>query len=75
MLTVRDQATLNIAARTYKHPGARTDAIRHELGMSEARYAQVLNALLDNPDAEATYPALVRRLRRLREARRLLRAG
>ncbi len=45
-------------------------AIRERFGISAARYHQVLNVLLDRPDALAYDPMLVRRLRRVREARR-----
>lgn len=49
--------------------GARIAAIRERFGWSETRHAQVLNALLDRPAAEAHAPQLVHRLRRLREER------
>ena len=45
-------------------------AIREQLGLSPARYHQLLNGLIDRPDALAYDPMLVRRLRRLREHRR-----
>ena len=45
-------------------------AIRERFGLSAARYHQLLNGLLDRPEALAHDPMLVRRLRRLREARR-----
>lgn len=73
-MTVREHMVLQVASRRYRFPGAQVAAVRDELGMSEVRYAQVLTALLDRPDAEAAYPVLVRRLRRLRDARREERA-
>jgi hypothetical protein len=45
-------------------------AIRERFGLSSARYHQVLGGLLDRPEALAYDPMLVRRLRRMREARR-----
>jgi Protein of unknown function (DUF3263) len=45
-------------------------AIRERFGISTARYHQVLGGLLDRPEALAYDPMLVRRLRRVREARR-----
>src|SRR5438270_2000173 len=45
-------------------------AIRQRFGVSPARYHQRLNGLIDRPEALAYDPMLVRRLRRLREARR-----
>lgn len=68
-MTVREHAALAIAARTYRYPGIRDQHIRHETGWSPTRYYAVLDALIDRPDVEAAYPVLVRRLRRVREAR------
>jgi Protein of unknown function (DUF3263) len=45
-------------------------AIRDSLGLSSARYHQLLDRALELPDALAYDPALVGRLRRVREARR-----
>ncbi|HXF56894.1 MAG TPA: DUF3263 domain-containing protein [Actinomycetota bacterium] len=45
-------------------------AVRERFGMSAARYHQLLNRLIDRPEALAYDPVLVQRLRRLREARR-----
>ena len=50
-------------------------AIRELFGMSATRYYQILNALIDCPDALAFDPMLVKRLRRLRTARQRARAG
>jgi hypothetical protein len=43
--------------------------------MSATRYYQVLNALLDRPEALAADPMLVKRLRRLRTARQRARSA
>ncbi len=45
-------------------------AVRTRFGMSGARYYQLLNRLIDQPEALEHDPMLVQRLRRLREARR-----
>jgi hypothetical protein len=45
-------------------------AIRGHFGLSPARYYQLLNRLIDRPEALAYDPMLVQRLRRLREVRR-----
>ena len=45
-------------------------AIRERFGWSPTRYFQVLNAFLDRPEGAAHAPALVARLRRLRDARK-----
>jgi hypothetical protein len=45
-------------------------AVRHRFGISPARYYQLLNRLIDRPEALHYDPMLVQRLRRLRETRR-----
>jgi hypothetical protein len=45
-------------------------AVRRRFGVPAARYYQALNRLIDRPEALRYDPALVRRLRRLREVRR-----
>lgn len=53
----------------WKYAGAKDSAILERFGMSPTRYYQVLNALIDRPEAQAAEPLLVGRLRRLRDAR------
>lgn len=69
-LSDRDRAVLAMARRSWGRPGARERAIREQLGISPTRYYQILNALLDSPEALAHDPVTVNRLRRAREARR-----
>ena len=45
-------------------------AVRARFGVSAARYYQLLNRLIDRPEALEYDPMLVQRLRRLRDARR-----
>jgi uncharacterized protein DUF3263 len=45
-------------------------AVRTRFGVSPARYYQLLNRLIDQPEALEYDPMLVQRLRRLRETRR-----
>lgn len=45
-------------------------AIREVLGLTPTRYHQVLAGAIERPEALAFDPMLVRRLRRLRDARR-----
>jgi hypothetical protein len=45
-------------------------AVRARFGLSPARYYQLLNRLIDRPEALEYDPMLVQRLRRLREVRR-----
>lgn len=75
MLTVREHMALEVAGRRYRYPGARTAETLEVLGYTETRFAQVVTALLERPDAEAAYPQLVHRLRRLRDVRRAARRG
>lgn len=49
--------------------GVKEELIRSELGLSPVRYYQRLNVLLDAPAALAAHPALVNRLRRVRDRR------
>lgn len=49
-------------------------AIRQLLGLTPARYHQLLDRAIDRPEALAEDPALVLRLRRLREERRRARS-
>jgi hypothetical protein len=69
-LTDRDQAILDFERTWWTEPGTKEAAIRERLELSSARYYQVLNDLLDAPEAEAYDPLVVRRLRRQRERRR-----
>lgn len=66
----RERAVLDFELRQWKHAGAKEEAIRSRLGISATAYHQILNALLDDPAALAYRPALVTRLRRIRDARR-----
>ncbi|MDX3075975.1 DUF3263 domain-containing protein [Streptomyces sp. MI02-7b] len=72
-LTDQDRAVLDIAGRTWAGPGAKERAIRERLGISPTRFYQLLNALLDDPEALAHAPVTVNRLRRTRDAHRTTR--
>ena len=50
-----------------REAGRREEAIRAEFGMGAVRYHQLLNRLLDSPEAEAADPVTVHRLQRLRD--------
>jgi hypothetical protein len=65
-----DLEVLEFERETFKHPGARIGAIRERFGLTETRYSQRLNRILDDPAAVAYDPVHVNRLLRLREARR-----
>lgn len=65
---------LDFERARYKYAGAKEAAIRDRFDCSSTRYYQVLNAALDEPGALAYDPLLVRRLQRLRAARRVQRS-
>ncbi|MGE5134579.1 MAG: DUF3263 domain-containing protein [Gemmatimonadota bacterium] len=58
----------------WRQPGAKEQAILDSLGITPTRYYQLLNELIDDPDALASDPALVTRLRRQRARRERLRS-
>ena len=68
-LSVRDADILTFERQWWKFAGAKEQAIRDKFQMSDTRYYQVLNALIDKPEALAQDPLLVKRLRRLRATR------
>ena len=66
----RARAILDFERAWWQRPGSKDRHIRTELALSPARYYQLLNDLIDSPEALRYDPMLVRRLRRLRTARR-----
>ena len=74
-LSSRDAAMLDFERQWWKYAGAKEQAVRDKFDMSSTRYYQVLNALIDRPEALATDPMLVKRLRRLRSARQRARSA
>jgi hypothetical protein len=69
-LDPRDRAILDFERTWWREPGPKGRLIRERLGISAARYHQLLNRIIDRPDALTYDPMLVRRLRRMRDARR-----
>jgi hypothetical protein len=74
-LSQRDRDVLDFERQWWKYAGAKEQAVRDKFAMSSTRYYQVLNALIDRPEALAHDPLLVRRLRRLRAARQRARSA
>src|SRR5215207_1074165 len=74
-LSRREHDMLVFERQWWRRPGAKETAIRNQFGVAPTRYYQVLNALVDRPDALAADPLLVRRLRRLRLARQRTRSS
>ena len=74
-LSERDREVLAFERQWWKYAGAKEEAIKELFSMSATRYYQVLNALVDRPEALAADPMLVKRLRRLRASRQKARAA
>jgi hypothetical protein len=74
-LSERDCAILSFERQWWKYAGAKEQAVREKFDMSSTRYYQVLNALIDRPEALEADPLLVRRLRRLRASRQRQRSA
>ena len=69
-LSPRELVMLAFERQWWRAAGAKETAIRDRFELSPTRYYQVLNALVERPAALAADPLLVRRLRRVRTARR-----
>src|SRR5262250_1784439 len=75
VLSDREREILAFERQWFRYAGAKERAIRELFGMSSTRYYQLLNALLDKPEALAEDAMLIKRLRRLRAARQRARAA
>ncbi|WP_028479408.1 DUF3263 domain-containing protein [Nocardia sp. CNY236] len=71
----RERDILSFERQWWKYAGAKEEAIRELFGLSPTRYYQVLNTMIDRPEALAADPMLVKRLRRLRASRQKARAA
>ena len=60
---------LDFEGNWWRYAGAKEAAIKELFELTAPRYYQLLNDLIDRNDALAAAPMLVKRLRRLREAR------
>ena len=74
-LSERDAKILEFENRWWQYAGAKEQAIREMFDMSATRYYQVLNAIIDMPAALEANPMLVKRLRRMRDARQKARSA
>ena len=74
-LTDREREVLAFERQWWKYAGAKEQAVRDLFDMSATRYYQVLNALIDRPEALVADPMLVKRLRRLRATRQRTRSA
>jgi hypothetical protein len=68
-LTDLETRILEFERNWWRFAGAKESAIKELFDLSAPRYYQLLNDLIDREDALAAAPMLVKRLRRLREAR------
>lgn len=70
-LTDQHRTILDLESRAewWRYPGSKVGAIGR-LDLTEPRYYQILNTLLDTPEALEYAPTTVRRLQRLRDERR-----
>lgn len=69
-LTERDRAILDFERSWWTEAGPKDTAIRERFELSGTRYYQLLGELLDDEEALAYDPLLIRRLRRVRDRRR-----
>ena len=74
-LTAREREILAFERQWWKYAGAKEHAVRELFDMSGTRYYQVLNALIDRPEALAHDAMLVKRLRRMRQTRQRARSA
>jgi hypothetical protein len=73
-LSERDMRLLAFERGTWRTAGAKEQAIVEVLGISATRYYQLLNELIDSPDALKFDPVLVKRLRAQRARRQRMRS-
>lgn len=69
-LTDRDRAILDFERSWWAQGGVKEIAIGERFSLSTSRYYALLGEIMDMPEAMDHDPLLVRRLHRLRDARR-----
>ncbi|HUC60018.1 MAG TPA: DUF3263 domain-containing protein [Streptosporangiaceae bacterium] len=74
-LTELEMRILAFERSLWRSPGAKDREITDALAVSPTRYYQLLNELIDRPEAAEFDPELVARLRRRRVARGRLRSA
>jgi hypothetical protein len=60
---------LDFERQWWRFAGVKDAGIKEQFGISAREYYELLNNLIDREDALAASPLLIKRLRRLREAR------
>jgi len=74
-LDERTRRILDFERSWWQQGGSKERLIREHLDLSSTRYNQLLVRAIDMPEALAYDPMLVRRLRRIRDARRRTRVA
>lgn len=69
VLTQFDRDLLEFEGHSWRHSGAKEEAVNQRFGISLTRYYQHLNRLIDVEAALAVDPVLINRLRRMRDDR------
>lgn len=69
-MTKVQQAILDFETRWWLHVGDKDAAIREVFGLEPVRYYELLDLLVDEPEAMVQAPATISRYRRLRDLRR-----
>ena len=64
-----EQRILEFERNWWQYAGAKESALKELFDLTPPRYYQLLNDLIDREDALLASPMLVKRLRRLRQAR------
>jgi hypothetical protein len=73
-LTELELLILAFERQWWRHAGAKESAIKETFGLAPAAYYLLLSVLIDNEVAYELEPMLIKRLRRLRDARSTKRA-
>lgn len=68
-LTDLELRVLDFERQWWRYAGAKESAVKELFNLNPPSYYQLLNNLIDREDALLASPMLVKRLRRLREAR------
>lgn len=74
-LSDRDREILDFEHQWWKYAGSKEQAVKDLFDLSPTRYYQILNQLIDNDDALAHDPMLIKRLRRQRASRQRSRSA
>ena len=74
-LTELEQRVLEFEKQWWRYAGAKESSIKELFDLTPPTYYQLLNNLIDRPEALLSQPMLVKRLRRLRESRTEARAA